>query len=104
MIEKALKEILPTEKHESIIPVITKDDFQKYTEPQKLVDDGKYSLYKIHGSKRDIIKKKNTQKSIITTITALGKNREEGETFAIEPFNGAFRMLVDRRCDGLFDP
>ncbi|MCJ7650121.1 MAG: hypothetical protein MUP85_16040, partial [Candidatus Lokiarchaeota archaeon] len=47
---------------------------------------------KIHGSKWDCIKGRLTKNSLITTISALGKDREKGKTFAIEPYK---RNLID---------
>jgi hypothetical protein len=85
LIEHALMRTLEKKWHEDIIPIITKEDFIFYQEPKRLIDNNKYSIYKIHGSKRNIVTNKDTSDSLITTISALGKEREEGETFAIEP-------------------
>ena len=85
LIEHALIQILPSNSHFNIYPIITKEDFLSL-KIQNLMDSGKYPVYKIHGSKRNIITNENTQDSLITTLSALGKEREEGETFAIEPF------------------
>ncbi|MFX0094540.1 MAG: tetratricopeptide repeat protein, partial [Candidatus Hodarchaeota archaeon] len=86
MIERALMQILPEEHHNDIIPVITKEDFLSYHEPEKLLKTGKYPIYKIHGSKRNIITNNDTHESLITTTSALGRERAEGETFAIEVY------------------
>ncbi|MFX1310411.1 MAG: tetratricopeptide repeat protein [Promethearchaeota archaeon] len=86
LIEQALMRILPSNSHFNIYPIITKEDYLSLKIPQKLVDTGKYPVYKIHGSKRNIITGMDTRESLITTISALGRDRAEGETFAIEPF------------------
>lgn len=86
MIERALMQILPIEQHQDIIIVITKDDFLAFQRPQDLLLSNKYPLYKIHGSKRNIVKDVDTSESLVTTISDLGKGREKGETFAIEPY------------------
>ncbi len=86
MLEHALEKILPKRERESIIPVITKEDYSKFENPAKIVRDKKYPVYKIHGSKKNIITAENTVDSLVTTMTALGKDREKGETFAIEPY------------------
>ncbi|MFX0031697.1 MAG: tetratricopeptide repeat protein [Candidatus Hermodarchaeota archaeon] len=86
LIEQGLLKILNSDFHKDIIPVITKEDFLLYKEPYDLIKNGKFPIYKIHGSKRNIISDSNTQDSLITTISALGREREEGVTFAIEPF------------------
>ncbi len=86
LIERALMRILDKQWHQNIIPIITKEDFLKLKGPKELIYDGKYPIYKIHGSKRNIITGEYTKGSLITTISALGKEREEGKTFAIEPY------------------
>ncbi len=98
MIERALLLVLDKQWHKEIIPIITREDFIFYQEPENLIKSGKYPLYKIHGSKYNIITGTNTQDSLITTISALGKGREEGETFAIEPFKKAtvYNLMNDR--------
>ena len=98
LIEYALKRILPKKKHFNIYPIITKDDFIALKNPETLVKSGKYPLFKIHGTKRNIITGLDTRNSLITTITALGKEREEGKTFAIEPFKkpAMYNVMKDR--------
>jgi len=98
MIERALLLVLDKQWHKEIIPIITKEDFIFYQDPENLVKSGMYPLYKIHGSKYNIITGTNTQESLITTISALGKGREEGETFAIEPFKKptVYNLMNDR--------
>lgn len=86
MVEHALMQILNKKWHQDIIPVITKEDFIFYQDPRNLMKSGKYLLYKIHGSKRNIITGQKTKDSLITTISSLGREREEGKTFAIESF------------------
>ncbi|MFX1256012.1 MAG: tetratricopeptide repeat protein [Promethearchaeota archaeon] len=96
LIEHALLNIL--EDKTIIIPVITRKDFFAFSDPQKQVTDGKYPLYKLHGSKRNIITGKDTTNSLITTLYALGREREEGETFAIEPYKKpAVNKLLENR-------
>ena len=98
LIEHALMRTLEKKWHEDIIPIITKEDFIFYQEPKRLIDNNKYSIYKIHGSKRNIVTNKDTSDSLITTISALGKEREEGETFAIEPYKKpAIYNLMNQR-------
>ncbi|MFX0061705.1 MAG: tetratricopeptide repeat protein [Candidatus Hermodarchaeota archaeon] len=96
LIEHALLSIL--EDKSIIIPVITRKEFLAFSDPQKLLNDGKYPLYKLHGSKRNIITGKQTTNSLITTLYALGREREEGETFAIEPYKkpAVNKLLEDR--------
>ncbi|MEX2757800.1 MAG: tetratricopeptide repeat protein [Candidatus Sigynarchaeota archaeon] len=86
LIERALVQLLPAESRAAIVPVISKSDFIKYPDPSKLFEERKYPLYKIHGSKRNIITGEETADSLVTTISALGRDRENNETFAVEAF------------------
>ncbi len=98
LIEHALLQVLDKEWHQDIIPVITKEDFIIYQEPKNLIASNQYPIYKIHGSKRNIITGKDTKDSLITTISALGKDRGEGETFAIESYKkSAVYNLMNKR-------
>ncbi|MFX1570991.1 MAG: tetratricopeptide repeat protein [Promethearchaeota archaeon] len=98
LIEHALLQVLDKQWHQNIIPVITKEDFIIYQDPKSLIASNQYPVYKIHGSKRNIITGKNTKDSLITTISALGKDRGEGETFAIEPYkkSAVFNLMNNR--------
>lgn len=98
MIERALMQALPPEQHARIKPVITRADFEACQDPLALSKDGLFLLHKIHGSKRNLITGEDTTKSVITTINALGKNKDKGVTFAIEPFKlPAYKRLVSGR-------
>ncbi|MFX0071573.1 MAG: tetratricopeptide repeat protein, partial [Candidatus Hermodarchaeota archaeon] len=98
LIERALLRLLDDEWHQDIIPVISKEDYIIYQDPKSLITANKYPIYKIHGSKRNIITDKDTRASLITTISALGKDRGEGETFAIEPYkkSAIYNLMKDR--------
>jgi tetratricopeptide (TPR) repeat protein len=98
LIEQALIKILPEDHRFNIYPIITKEDFLSFQDPIRLVNTGKYPVYKIHGSKRNIITGQLVQESLITTISALGREREEGVTFAIEPYKkpAIYNLMKDR--------
>jgi len=90
LIEIALKKKLTLfpmfhDYHKKVIAIITKDDYEKDVRFQ-------FPIIKIHGSKWDCIKGRLTKNSLITTISALGKDREKGKTFAIEPYK---KKLID---------
>jgi tetratricopeptide (TPR) repeat protein len=90
LIETAMKNILSTypmyhNYHQNFMIIITRDDYEKNVRL-------KFPVIKIHGSKWDCIQGRLTSKSLITTISALGKEREKGKTFAIEPYK---KKLVD---------
>ena len=85
LLEYALKQILPANKQNKIRSMITKMDFLEATSKPETLQQ-QYNLVKIHGSKRDIITNENTQESLIATVSALGRDREDGKIFAIEPY------------------
>ena len=98
LIEYALVRMLDNQFYNDIIPIITQQDYIFYQDPKNLVRANRYPLYKIHGSKRNIITNKDTGESLITTISSLGKEREEGETFAIESYKktAVFNLMNQR--------
>lgn len=98
LIEYALLKLITEEFHANIIPIITREDYLKFNDPKTMFGEGKYPLYKIHGAKRNVITNVKTTESLVTTMTALSKDRLEGETFAIEPYKKpAFKNLMKGR-------
>lgn len=92
MIEKTLSE--KVDDISTILPVITKEDFSNHSDPDLEVRSGKYPIYKIHGSKINFITKESTKESLVTTISALGREGEE-KTFSIAPYKKlAFNNLI----------
>ncbi|MFX1238613.1 MAG: tetratricopeptide repeat protein [Promethearchaeota archaeon] len=71
---------------EEITPVITRQDFETYSNPDELLNDGKKPIYKIHGSTKNIITDENTRDSLIATIQAFGSGKEGESVFQVEPF------------------
>ncbi len=97
-IETATERVLEPGQKDRIVPVITRKDFVKMARPLDLFKAGKYPLYKIHGAKRNAITGEGTADSIVTTISALGKDRGIGETFALESYKKqAIYNLVKNR-------
>ncbi|MFX1503935.1 MAG: tetratricopeptide repeat protein, partial [Promethearchaeota archaeon] len=98
LIEYALLRVLDEEWHQDILPVISKEDYIINQDPKILIASNKYPVYKIHGSKRNIITSRDTRESLITTLSALGKDRGERETFAIEPYKkpAVFNLMNQR--------
>lgn len=66
--------------------VITKSDFEKNTDPLYLYNQGKFCLYKIHGSTKNLITNESTKESLVATIQAFGSNKEGLNVFQMEPF------------------
>ena len=95
LIEMALKkklDMFPSfhNYHKKVMVIITKEDYQKKVSFE-------FPLIKIHGSKWDVIKGRLTKDSLVTTISALGREREKGETFAIEPYK---KPLINEVMNG----
>ena len=55
LIENALERIIGVEKKHNIIPIITKKDFLENQEPEVFRSKNQFPIYKIHGSKKNII-------------------------------------------------
>ncbi|MFX1574501.1 MAG: tetratricopeptide repeat protein [Promethearchaeota archaeon] len=83
LIEFALINII--EDKSKILPIITRIDFMNYADPDILAKEGRFPIYKIHGSKKNIITNEDTRDTLVTTISALGRDRDE-KTFAIEDY------------------
>ena len=97
LIERALCQLRNISESE-VVPVITKSDFENFSDPEKLYSEGKKTVYKIHGSTKNIITKEDTKDSLIATIRAIGSNRERLATFQIEPFKRSiFKNISNRR-------
>jgi len=90
LIENALLQ-LGVDKND-ILPVITRNDYQNYSNPDDLSRKGKKPIYKIHGSTKNIISGENTKDYLIATIQAFGSNKEGKNVFQIEPYK---RELFD---------
>jgi tetratricopeptide (TPR) repeat protein len=75
---------------QDIVPVITKNDYENFNDPEKLFRDGKKTVCKIHGSAKNLITNEETRSSLIATIESLGRNKEETSIFQVEPFKREF--------------
>ncbi len=95
LIEHALLQSGVPEKE--ILPVITREDFENYNDPQELYKKGKKTLYKIHGSTKNIITNVSTKDSLVATIQAFGSNKEGLNVFQIEPFKHSLFDNISRK-------
>ncbi|MFX1317011.1 MAG: tetratricopeptide repeat protein [Promethearchaeota archaeon] len=82
---------------DKIIPVITKSDFEEFNNPVKLYEKGKKTLYKIHGSTKNLVTGQDTRDSLIATIQAFGTGKAGENVFQVEPFK---RTLFDNISNG----
>jgi len=78
--------------NEDIKVIITKEDFEKFNNPQDLFSKGFKALYKIHGATKNIITDEETKDTLIATIQAFGSNKEGLNVFQVEPFK---KPLID---------
>lgn len=93
-LERSMLNLSPSRK---IIPIISKIDYERYFNPNARQKDEIW-LYKLHGSNQNLVTKEKTKDSLITTLSALGKNRDKGEIFALETFKRpAVSNLIEQR-------
>lgn len=90
LIERAL--IKSGIEKKNIICIITKNDYIKFSDPEEIYRQGKYPIYKIHGSTKNFITNENTKDSLIVTLSKLGQNKEGLNIFNVEPYK---RQLFD---------
>lgn len=96
LIELALMRDL--EDKSKILPVITEQDFKKYSNPDQLVSKGFLPVYKIHGSTKNIITGEDTRESLIATIQAFGAGKSDGSIFQLERFKrDLFNNIMSKR-------
>ena len=81
---------------EEIKVIITKKNFEKYHTPNDLFKNGIKTVYKIHGSTKNIIKNKDTKDTLVATIQAFGSNKEGMNVFQVEPFKRALFQNVSK--------
>nr|MDO8110409.1 tetratricopeptide repeat protein [Candidatus Sigynarchaeota archaeon] len=86
LLEHAVKKIATAGQMKDFFPIITREDFLANPDPLALLKIGKFAMYKIHGTKRNFQTREDTSRSLVTTITALGKDREAGKTFTLEGY------------------
>ena len=95
LIEYALLRLKIPKK--AIIPVITKEDFEKYNNPYNLIAESKYPVYKIHGSVKNIISSSKSSRevkaSLISTLDALGSHKKGTNLLSVEYYK---KPLLER--------
>ncbi|MFX1236788.1 MAG: tetratricopeptide repeat protein [Promethearchaeota archaeon] len=83
LIEHALEKLVPQDKISQIFPVITETDYEFNQDPFKTHKNGMFPLYKLHGAKKNIITNIKTRDSLITTMSAFGK---DDYVLSLKPF------------------
>jgi len=73
-------------RKDELTVVITKNDFERFSNPSKLFKQGVKALYKIHGSTKNVISGESTRDSLIATLQAFGSGKEGESVFQLEPF------------------
>ena len=93
---------------EDVISVITKEDYEKYSNPSELFKQGKKVVYKLHGAFKNIITNEDTKKSLVDSIignkflriiSLMGYSKEEKveNEFKLSPYK---RPLFDNISNG----
>lgn len=72
--------------NEQIVPVITREDFETFQDPDELFEQGKKTIYKVHGSTKNKITGEDTRNYLVATIQAFGSNKEGENVFQLESF------------------
>lgn len=81
-----------------IVPVITQNDFERYNNPSDLLKQKKKTIYKLHGSIKNIITNQDTRNSLVATIQSLALNKDGFSIFDIQNFQKkAILNLVNDR-------
>ena len=98
LIERALINLLSKEERSQINPIILKKQYLDLSQISDLANIKQFLLFKLHGSKRNLITEQNTFESLITTISSLGKDRGEEDTLTIEPYKKPIisKIIKDR--------
>ncbi|MFX0091094.1 MAG: tetratricopeptide repeat protein [Candidatus Hodarchaeota archaeon] len=65
--------------------IITRNDFEAYSNPQRAINEGLLPVYKLHGSLKNAKTDEDTRDSVIATIDALGKHKVK-EILSVEEF------------------
>ncbi len=90
LIEYALKQ--SGVSNDEIIPVITREDFEKYTNPYELFKHGKKAVYKIYGATKNVITGEDTRNSLIASVQGIAY-LGDGKISPLEPFK---RPLLEK--------
>ncbi|MBD3351555.1 MAG: tetratricopeptide repeat protein [Candidatus Lokiarchaeota archaeon] len=103
LIENALINLLKDEECNQIMPIITKKDYKKYEHYYESLKSSEnhsklYPVFKLHGSKKNIITKEDTTETLVTTLEGLSKNQSETKAFDLVPYKkDAFAKVIDNR-------
>ncbi|MHA1341405.1 MAG: hypothetical protein ACTSRZ_15810 [Promethearchaeota archaeon] len=84
MIELALYNILNEKLHEYVMPIIGKNEFRKYRFP-KDIPKRKFPVFKLNGSKWNMVTGLNTYDSMFLTVNSLNEKYRKGFEFSIFP-------------------
>ena len=97
LLEHALIRLVGDAERGKVFPIIRRSDFTDNYNVQSIQAQGRIPICKIHGSKKDLITGEDTAESLVIDLEDLGKDREKGKTFALEPYK---RPLVESMIRG----
>ncbi|MFX1311992.1 MAG: tetratricopeptide repeat protein, partial [Promethearchaeota archaeon] len=95
LIEYAI--IKSNKNKDSIISVITEDDFRHFKNIIDYKNTNKKFLFKIHGAPKDILTNRDTRDYFLSLIKKIGSYKSEFNLFFVEPYKGVlFNQLFNK--------
>lgn len=95
LIEHAI--IQSNKNNDSIISVITEDDYRRFENIIDYLNTNKKFLFKIHGAPKDILANRDTKDYFLSLIKKIGSYKSEFNLFFVEPYKGVlFNKLFNK--------
>ncbi|MFX1574720.1 MAG: tetratricopeptide repeat protein [Promethearchaeota archaeon] len=83
--------------NDSIISVITENDYRRFENIIEYKNSGKKFLFKIHGATKDLLADRDTKDYFLTLIKKIGSYKSEFNLFFVEPYKGVlFNKLFNK--------
>ncbi|MFX1389164.1 MAG: tetratricopeptide repeat protein [Promethearchaeota archaeon] len=73
---------------DNVSSVITEKDYREYRNIFDYLNNGRKFLFKIHGSRKDILTDRNTNNYFLSFIKKIGLFKSEFDLFFVEPYKG----------------
>jgi len=72
----------------SIISVISEEDYRRFENIDDYLNKDKNFLFKIHGARKDIFRERDTKDYFLSLIKKIGSYKSEFNLFFVEPYKG----------------
>ncbi|MHA1270287.1 MAG: hypothetical protein ACTSPY_10910 [Candidatus Helarchaeota archaeon] len=96
LIEEAFKNNGFDEK--SIVPIITKEDYLKFNNPDVMIEEKRYPICKIYGSKQNIITSQDTKDSVLPYFSKLIEPLRNQKSYEIKQFQNSTLFNILKEC------